>query len=277
MGKMLPPKILRLFLVQVDKGLSIEESLNSFPDYRNEILSYLELIGRLNDLKRIEPGREFTEKVLKRVYIDSKTETIAGDRCESRTVLALSRFRPAFLRPVIIFVSILVFITFSFAGTIYAASDSVPGDTLYTMKRIAEDVQVLITPYSEEGKLYEKLLERRMNEADTLLSAGDTPEIEIIESLVNDIDYTYGKCRQHGCFNTDENLLVYERVQRIKKSYFNEHNAGKYNKNENKSSNSNESEDPNPDYEPDNTQQGYKQQKGSSSKAENNSNGKNEN
>ena len=126
---------------------------------------------------------------------------------------------------------ILLFMTFSSAGTIYASAYSVPGEKLYTVKRATETVQVLFTPEPGEGKLYKKFLGRRLDEADKLIEAGLTVDNDVFERLIADIEYAYGKCKQHGCIDNAEGISLDKRMRGIEKAYFDKYHSGLHNQN----------------------------------------------
>jgi len=219
MYRKINPTILKRFLKLLDKGRDVDESLEKFPEYRDELKTYLKIINRLDIFKNIEPNKGFADETLKKIYINKKVKSIQENAYQSKETLSLSRFRPAFLKTAIIFISFLVFLTFSYAGTIYAAEDSVPGETLYSFKRISENIQIFITPNSGEGKLYREFLDERIKEADILLMTDAQVDARLVESLISDIDYTYGMCKKYGCIAHDEDKALSKRMQGIKESF----------------------------------------------------------
>lgn len=187
-------KILKKFLSLLDKGYDINSFLDKFPDYRGQLEEYSDAIGSLRYLKNIKPDEDFTKKTLKRIYALTRVNTIENDKRIVRKELAIIRLRPVFLKPLIVFLSVFLFLSFSYAGTVYASENSIPGDMLYPVKRTSENLQIAFTPYTYEGGLYFKFLNKRLKEADILSKSDKDLDIELAESLLNDIDYTYGKC-----------------------------------------------------------------------------------
>lgn len=215
-NRMINKKILKKFLSLLDKSYDINSCLDKFPDYREQLKEYSDAIGSLVYLRNIKPDEDFTKKTLKRIHALTRIDTIENDKNAARRDLVIIRLRPVFLKPLIVFLSVFLFLSFSFAGTVYASGNSVPGDILYPVKRTSENMQIVFTPYTYEGGLYFKFLNKRLKEADILSKSDKVLDIELAESLLNDINYTYGKCMEHKYFGTSNGEAMGMKIMEIK-------------------------------------------------------------
>ncbi len=190
-----------------------EYCFKRFPEYRNEIIDYFNTIDSLKDLKKNIPEKDATERIFTgifekisaddvSIYKDTVHNPLAGKHKIRRS--GMFRSGPSFLKPALVFVGVFVVLMLSFAGTVYASDETVPGDILYPVKRTAENIQVAFTPYNKEGELYEEFLGKRLDEAEILLQDEDIIQDSIADEIVNDIDFAYERCRQHNCFGENE-------------------------------------------------------------------------
>jgi len=185
------------------------------------------ILKNLKNLGNIKNNKKLEDSILEKIYKNSEqTDQIRESNYNVRRI----RVRPAFLKPVIVFLSIFMFFSLSFAGTIYASANSLPGDVLYNVKKTYENVQIVFTPYANEGKLYLKFLNKRIDEASALLNRTGTIDEEIIESLLSEIDYNYGKCMEHKSFGKNEGKRIGSRINSLRvifhrrRGYQNENN-----------------------------------------------------
>ena len=90
-------KILKRFLDLLDKGLDIDSCLELFGDYRDELKSYAEMIGRFEDLKELNLKEDYLKQNLRDIYANARIEILKDHNHISKKDLFLIRFRPAFL------------------------------------------------------------------------------------------------------------------------------------------------------------------------------------
>jgi hypothetical protein len=212
-------KILKKFLDLLDKGYKIDTCLEHFPDYRDELINYAETIGRFKDLKALNVKEDYLKQNLKDIYTKAKIENLKDQNHISKKDLFLIRFRPAYLKPLTVFLSVFAFFSFSFAGTVYASTDTIPGETLYTVKRATESIQIAFTPYDREGNLYFKFLARRLNEADILFQKSDDIALSFAGNLLTDIDYSYNKCLEHKYQGLNDGGKMKGRINKLKEDF----------------------------------------------------------
>jgi len=215
-GKNVNEKVLKKFLSLIDKGMDIDACLSKFPGEYSYLKEYAETIKSLDNLKDIVADKDFEEKSLKDIYLRARTEDIEDSKKISPKHVLLAGLRPAYLKPLIAFLVVLVLIGFSFTGTLYASGDSLPGDILYPVKRTSENIQVAFTPYKYEKNLYLKILEERLSEADMILSRADFKDTDAAESLLGDIDNTYRICRERKYLGADEGEQLQNQITAVK-------------------------------------------------------------
>jgi len=218
-NKSVNQKILKKFLNLLDKGYKPDECLEQFPDHRDELLGYSEMIERLKNLQALNVKEDYLKQNLKDIYAKSRIENLKDQNYISKKDLFLIRLRPAFLKPLTVFLSVFVFFSFSFAGTVYASTDTVPGETLYTVKRASESIQIAFTPYDREGNLYFKFLTRRLNEADILIQKSDDISLSFAGNLLTDIDYNYDKCLEHKYRGLNDGGKMKGRINKLKEDF----------------------------------------------------------
>ena len=77
---------------------------------------------------------------------------------------------------------VLVMLLGGTSGTVYAAQGSMPGQVLYSVKLLSEDLRLSLTSNPQaELKLISELVNRRVEEIDFLVAAGD----DVPDSIVN--------------------------------------------------------------------------------------------
>jgi hypothetical protein len=209
-------KILKKFLAMLDKGYDKNYCLSRFPAYEKELSQYIDLHLELGSLKTITPDPNYFDKGLKSVY--KKISEEESNSIELRTQKIRSKKSPAklrFLKPSIVFLSVFILLTFSFAGTTFASQKSLPGESLYGMKKTVEVIQLKITPYSKKGEFHLMLLNRRLYEANEILNKSDTKS-EIVIKLLNDIDFQYKKCNEFMSINMNNKEQIDNAISNIK-------------------------------------------------------------
>lgn len=217
----LSEKTLKKFLALLDKGQDIQACLDKFPDEREKLMEYVNLINSFKNLENIKPGEEIENKSLKNIYSRGRIDSAENMQKMTKKDRLLIRLRPAYLKPLTIFLGTLFFMSFSFGGTLYASSSSVPGDTLYAFKRTSENIHVSITPQKYKGRLYIKLLEKRLSEADIILSEADYTNTEAANLLLSDIDNTYRQCLQKKYLDNSLDSRMQMRIRGVKEGFKN--------------------------------------------------------
>jgi hypothetical protein len=214
-------KILKKFLNLLDKGLDIESCLKKFPDEREKLKEYAGIVSSFKNLKDIQVDKDFENKSLKNIYSRARIDYSKNLQRISKKDMLLIRLRPAYLKPLIIFLGAFIFMSFSFGGTLFASGSSLPGDTLYTLKRTSENIHIAVIPQNYKGEFYLKLLDKRLSEAESILGQPDYTNAIAADMLLSDIDYTYKQCRERNSLNANQDSHMQMRIRGIKEGFKN--------------------------------------------------------
>jgi len=206
-NKAINDKVIKKFLNLLDKGYGLEYCIEKFSPYRKDLESYLKILKGLENLGNIKNDEKLEDSILEKIYQSNNQPDKIPEN------------KPAFLKPAIVFLSVFVFLSLSFAGTVYASESSLPGEVLYSVKRTYENAQIVFTPYSNEGKLYFNFLNKRIFEADTLLNRDDAINEETVENLLGEIDYNYGKCLEHKSFGKNDGERIGKHINGLRETF----------------------------------------------------------
>ncbi|MBN2099845.1 MAG: hypothetical protein JW753_09660 [Dehalococcoidia bacterium] len=154
------------------RGESVEQCLQRYPEQALELEPLLRVAAAAaKTASAVEPRPEFKARVRHQVQTRLRSE---ARKPEPKRLPAL-RWVPRWAA-----VAACVALVFVFAagGTVAASSNTVPGDTLYSVKTTAEQVQLKLT-FSEAAKarLQAKFAERRAWEMARLAARGNTAKL----------------------------------------------------------------------------------------------------
>jgi len=169
------------------QGESVEQCLQRYPEQAAELEPLLRVGLATRRAVSVEPRPEFKAQTRYQVssLLHQRQQKRRGER------LPILGWLPRWATAAVVVV--LVFLVAG-GGTVAAASDSMPGDTLYSVKLATEHVQLFFT-FSDAGKakLYAKLAERRMQEMEQIAEQADH---ETIETLAERLDTSLEKVRE---------------------------------------------------------------------------------
>jgi len=158
------------------KGETIEQCLESFPEYSDELEPLLEMAMTTKQVTTIEPRPEFKEQAKYRFQMalresgQKKSWPIFNWRLQQRWVTA---------------VAIVLVVLLTTSGTVAIASNRMPDSPLYEIKLATERVQLTLT-FSEmrKAELHAGIADKRVNEIIYLADKGSPEEIsQITDSL----------------------------------------------------------------------------------------------
>ncbi len=161
------------------RGEPIESCLEDYPDHAEELKPLLMASQSALSLSSIQVPREFKEaarsRVLKAVYEQGRPEgTISWLPAMSRRFKAWATVAAA-----------LVLVIGLGTGTVQASSNSLPGDTLYSVKQAIENVRLnLAFSDSAKARLHVRLAEKRVEEMNRLILKGDTRNVASLSEKV---------------------------------------------------------------------------------------------
>lgn len=149
------------------KGETIEQCLNSYPEYAVELKPLLETTVVTQKALAIEPRPEF--KARARYQFQSALREPKPQR-----VLPFFNWRSQWVMAIAITLAVLL----SGGGTVAAAGNSMPDSPLYPVKLATEQVQLVITTSNiNKAKLYAKLADKRVTEIVYIANKGKPEKI----------------------------------------------------------------------------------------------------
>ncbi len=158
-------------------GETVEQCLQRYPGQAAELeplLRVAAVAGRATSA--VEPRPEFKARV--RYEVRSRLSSREQNTAAKKS--SLVRWVPRWAMAAVCIALVLVL---AGSGTVAAASDSVPGDTLYSVKTAAEQVHMKLT-FSEAAKarLQARFAERRVWEMAQLAKRGRTESMQTLSS-----------------------------------------------------------------------------------------------
>ncbi len=159
------------------KGETVEQCLASYPEQAAELEPLL-LTGLLaKKASSIETRLEFREKA--RHQFRAALQEMETKR--ERRFFGFN-WQPRWATVV---VSVLIFVLAS-GGTVAAAGNSMPDDTLYQVKLVTEKARLILTPSAlGKAELYVKLIDKRVNEIVNMAGKGRPKQVERTTELLN--------------------------------------------------------------------------------------------
>jgi len=157
------------------KGETIEQCLQSYPDYAAEIEPLLQTAMATKKAVAIQPSPEF--KARARYQFQSALREVKPKRA-----LPFFSWQPQWA----VAIAVVLVVLLAGGGTVTAAGYSMPDSPLYPVKLATEQVQLTLTP-SDIGKaeLYAKLADRRVAEIVYIVNKGKPKQIEQIAQRLN--------------------------------------------------------------------------------------------
>jgi hypothetical protein len=200
------------FIALINKGYSIKYCETKFAKYKSMIDEYLPIIEQIKKLKRNDLSDDFLKNTLSKIYSDKSTQDvqISYNNKHHRTSIIV--------KPAIIFLSALIFFSFSFVGAAYASQSSIPGDFLYPVKRSVENVKLLMYPESKENTVHFQLLNNRIDEAKILINSSSDISIKTGD-LLEEIDNEFNQLKKGNYFGNKSEKEVKDLVNDIKEKY----------------------------------------------------------
>jgi hypothetical protein len=158
-------------------GKSMEDCLKDHPDYRDELRPLLDVaVNTRRAVASIEARPEFKARL--RYELNSAFNTSTAPR------RSIFKWQAQWATAAVSFCLVLIL---SGGGVVAAASNSMPDDTLYGVKRATEQVQLFFT-FSEQGKaeLYAELVDKRVNEIINMAAENNAEAVKKTNSIMRD-------------------------------------------------------------------------------------------
>ncbi len=159
-------------------GETIEQCLASFPEHAAELKPLLQTALAAKETLEIAPRPEFRERARYQILTELRD---IEERKQRR--FSLFAWQPRWATVV---VAVLVLLMAS-GGTVAAAGNSMPDQTLYSVKLATENVRMALIP-SKLGKAeyYAELVDRRVSEIVSMSDKGKLEHMEATTRRMND-------------------------------------------------------------------------------------------
>ncbi|UCC12222.1 MAG: hypothetical protein JSW02_01415 [candidate division WOR-3 bacterium] len=166
-------------LEEIEEGRNIEDCLAEYPDHAEELRSLLHLAGAVKQMPGPVPRREAVQQAIRNVR-----QMVQAD---ARAVRRFS-WRAFLLHPVTVRTALAAVLVIILGWTTVGLSAaSLPGEILYPVKRLSEQVQYFFTT-SSEGKAEMHILfaDRRTEEFIMTFEPGERIDQRLLESMLRE-------------------------------------------------------------------------------------------
>lgn len=165
--------VLEQCLNEIEQGADVDTVLFRHPEYADELRPILEASVKAKSMAVQEPSAEVVRRNR------AKVMQRAAEMRESKVKPASSRIWFASLRRVAVTLAVVLALFVSGTGLVRAASNTIPGDNLYPVKRTWEDVLLLFTFNSQEREQLEFDHENeRLEELNELFTEGRSVNVD---------------------------------------------------------------------------------------------------
>jgi hypothetical protein len=168
----------------LNTGVPLEAALGLYPEMASELRAALEAWQAASTLSASLPEVSGIRVQRSRTRLLGRAAQLRGTaRPRGLALRGLSRLSLAAL-------SVLLVIVLGWGGLATASAQALPGDTLYRLKRVDENLRLGLAGTSKRSDLETEFAERRSEEVRTLLALGRVHEIEftgVVRSQSGDI------------------------------------------------------------------------------------------
>jgi len=205
--------------ILIGKGVPLDIILKKFKNKGHLFEKYSIFFEEFKNLKNIKGRKAFKENTLNKItscgpseFTENRDFQINGYANNLKI-----KKRRILLKPALVFFAFLLFFSFSYAGTVYASQESLPGEMLYPVKISSEKIYVFFSPGSKKGIAHFNILSRRLNEAHALIDEGTDYSDDSFTFVLNEIETGFNNCKRYGYFNSKSEKEFYEEIECIKK------------------------------------------------------------
>ncbi len=167
------------FLEEIEAGRNIEDCLAEYPDHAEELRSLLHLAGAVKKIPAAEPRPEAVQQAIRNVR-----QMVQAD---ARTARRFS-WRAFVLHPVTVRTALAAVLVIVLGWTTVGLSAaSLPGEILYPVKRLSEQVQYFFTTGSEgKAEMHILFADRRTEEFIMTFEPGEKIDQQLLESMLRE-------------------------------------------------------------------------------------------
>jgi len=158
-------------------GETVEQCLAGYPEYAAELAPLLQTVLEAKETLEIAPSPEFREKARYQILTELRD---IEERKQRR--FSLFGWQPRWATAAI---AVLVLLVAS-SGTVAAAGNSLPDQTLYPVKLATERVRLALTPSTlGKAEYYAELVDKRVSEIISMSDKGKLKQVEKTTERLN--------------------------------------------------------------------------------------------
>lgn len=178
-------------LEAMERGAAIKTCLARYPEDREELEPLLRAAQRVRTAPMVGPSPDFRKGARERMVMliqDCKASPQQSGTAETAGLLGWlwARVAPAVLMrriavPTLAALSVILLVGVLGVGGVYASSDAVPGDHLYSVKLAGERLRLaLARDETAQAELHLRLAGERLEEAEALVEQDRSEEIQAL-------------------------------------------------------------------------------------------------
>ena len=173
-------EILDQLITQMQEGGNLDDLLRAYPEYADALKPLLVLAQQINALPKPEPDARAVDGVVKKVR-----KSITGEQPARR----LSLWRIIVQHPVVVrTVAVVTLLLVAAVTTVSLSARSLPGDLLYPVKMLTEDVQFFLAVDAEgRARLHVRFADERTYELSCLLEKKAQIDEELFAAMLQEI------------------------------------------------------------------------------------------
>lgn len=196
-------EILDILIEEIKEGKSVDDCLKEYPEHSEELRSLLLLASGIEEIPQPEIDIRAFEKTMAKINWAKEETTTRKSLFVLRTLLTKPSVRR--LAFTVLIFTITIAITFSFSAY------SLPGDTLYPVRRLGENAQLALTIRDEnKAKLHIKRANRRREDFILTFKKGEEINRELIKAMLGEAHAAMGYCK---CLPEQKSTALFSEVQ----------------------------------------------------------------
>jgi hypothetical protein len=159
---------------------TLESCIACHPELAEELRSLLEIASNLKP-DQVQASTEFKQRTRRRLFEEMQDGEVKTPR------FSWPGLAP--VRALVLSLIVLAAICLAGGGTVLAAQNSLPGDTLYTVKTHVEDIRMALTPGAEARvNLHLKMAQIRIDEANRLVQLNRQVDARALQTIGKQYD-----------------------------------------------------------------------------------------